>query len=58
MARSTALDGVEAVIDLVGAVQSDVDDWELVNVAKVETTLDDELFRLEACRNEPALLFI
>lgn len=55
MAGSTALDTVEGVVDFVSAVNGDVDGGEAVYVAKSEAGIDDELARLEAGGDEPAL---
>lgn len=55
MTCSAALDAVEGIVDLVSTVDGDVDAGEAVDIAKTETSIDDEFTRLETGGDEPAL---
>jgi len=56
MARATAFDTIERGVDLICAINSDINYGVLVNIPQGKVGGEDELFRLEPCGGSYAII--
>jgi len=56
MASSSAFDGVQVLVNLIGTINGNVNDWLLVDVSESQVGSDDEFLRLESGWDEHPVL--